>query len=624
MDIRTERKSEVNEWIISARWFYIGGIFVIGLMSRLLSESNVNFPIWLMAALLIAAVGVNTAMYAGMRQAKAAKSARIIESIGILQIIFELVFFTILMHFAGGIESVAIIFYFIPVVSASLIYGVRGAVYTALASGILINLLHVSEYAGLITHQPRYDEPTIEFSDLSIALTKTITVSIFYFIVGIFSGYGSRLLFAREQLLMKHADKLDRESKQRAKQLEQLDSTARLLVKRDLELTKINSELDKKIEEIEKSEASLMKAFRDIENERNKTLAIISNLTDPIIVLDTEHRINLFNHAAQEILGLTGADIGVPISDKNSFSIENFEEVVRHEFTHKKVEENKTLGTITEEMAVKMGDHDITYKVLTANVVDEERRQLGIMKVFYDLTREKMIDNMKSEFISIAAHQLRTPLSAIKWIMKMVLDEDAGALNQEQKDLLAKGYQSNERIINLVNDLLNVSRIEEGRFGFNFTAIDFTEVLDVVIESVEKIAEEHKIKLTVKKPENKLVVYADKSRLIMVLQNMVENSIKYTPELGKIDIEIAAIKNNMMRVAVKDNGVGIPDADKHKLFSKFFRASNVIRMETEGTGLGLFIAKNIIEKHGGMIMVASEEGKGTEVAFTLPLHMAGQ
>jgi signal transduction histidine kinase len=105
-----------------------------------------------------------------------------------------------------------------------------------------------------------------------------------------------------------------------------------------------------------------------------------------------------------------------------------------------------------------------------------------------------------------------------------------------------------------------------------------------------------------------------------VLQNLLENSIKYTPEYGVIEINIEMERNNFLGVRVKDNGVGIPDQDKAKLFSKFFRASNVIRMETEGTGLGLFIAKNIVEKHGGSVSIASEEGKGTEVGFTLPVN----
>ena len=243
------------------------------------------------------------------------------------------------------------------------------------------------------------------------------------------------------------------------------------------------------------------------------------------------------------------------------------------------------------------------------------------MKIFNDLTREKMIDKMKSEFISIAAHQLRTPLSAIKWIIKMVLDGDAGELNKEQHDLLQKGYQSNERIIGLVNDLLNVSRIEEGRFGYNFDYGDFNEVITVIVESCEKLIAKNHQKFEVIKPTVLPKVYMDKERISLVLQNLVENAIKYTPEYGSIELKVT-VDEGHLKISVRDNGVGIPKEDTDKIFTKFFRASNVIRMETEGTGLGLFIAKNIVEKHGGIIEMESEEGKGTMFTFTVLMEKA--
>jgi signal transduction histidine kinase len=621
MEFRTERKIEVNEWIAAARWYYLAGLFIIEAFTIFFSHSNVSFPFWALILIFIFAIGANAGVFAFLKYARSKPEAKGIDFIGGFQIAIDIVLFLLIMHFAGGIESVAIFFLVLPIVSASLIFGVRGSVGAALISCAAINALHLAEYSGVIPHASRYAAETVEFSNLSIALTKTFTISFFYLIVGIFSGYGSRLLFTREQLLSKHTEKLDRESKQRAKQVEQLDTTARLLVRRDLELTKINSELDKKLVELEKSEESVLKAFRDIENERNKTLAIISNLTDPIIVLDEENKINLFNHAAVDILGIHPQDLGAMVDSKNHFSIENFDHVIRHEFTFKPIEEDIKLGTIIEEMTIKRQNMpDITYKVITANVIDEDKHKLGSMKIFYDLTREKMIDQMKSEFISIAAHQLRTPLAAIKWIIKMVMDGDSGPVNAEQKDMLSKAFQSNDRIIDLVNDLLNVSRIEEGRFGYTFAMIPFTEVLDIVIGNVEKTAQDHKIKLVITKTDPVPAVWTDKSRLTMVLQNLIENSVKYTPEYGKIEIIVKTTKNNFLEVKVKDNGVGIPETDKHKLFSKFFRASNVIRMETEGTGLGLFIARNIIEKNGGRIYVQSEEGRGTEVGFTLPLQ----
>jgi signal transduction histidine kinase len=230
-----------------------------------------------------------------------------------------------------------------------------------------------------------------------------------------------------------------------------------------------------------------------------------------------------------------------------------------------------------------------------------------------------MLDKMKSEFISIAAHQLRTPLSAIKWVIKMVLDGDSGPLNEEQKKLLFRGYVSNERIIELVNDMLNVSRIEEGRFGYTFGESNFQEVLDIVLDSLANTIKEKKIKFVLDRPKILPQIYMDKSKMILVFQNILENAAKYTPEYGTIRVGVEAGKE-LLRVKVADNGVGIPEADQQKIFSKFFRAGNVMRMQTDGSGLGLFIVKNIVNRHGGDITFSSHEGRGTEFVFTLPLN----
>jgi signal transduction histidine kinase len=389
-------------------------------------------------------------------------------------------------------------------------------------------------------------------------------------------------------------------------------------------LTSVTAQLNKKIKQLEETEKSLFRAFSDLqtareltEKERNKTMAVISNFVDPIIVIDKNSRLNLVNPAARHIFGFLESDIGKEIPEDDNYSMENFKKIIKREFTiaPKKKENSAT----EEELTVNVADQELIYKVITAEVLDSKREFLGVMKIFYNLTREKMIDKLKSDFISIAAHQLRTPLSAIKWIIKMVLDGDAGKLNKEQEKILQKGYLSNERIIGLVNDMLNVSRIEEGRFGYIFKEDDFGEALELVIESLENQIKSKKIKFSWIKPKKMSKVYFDKVKLNLALQNLLENSVKYTPEFGKIEI-ITEFGSEFLKVKIKDNGVGIPEKDQEKLFTKFFRADNVVRMQTEGSGLGLFIAKNVIAKHGGELTFKSREGIGTEFIFTIPLH----
>jgi signal transduction histidine kinase len=463
-----------------------------------------------------------------------------------------------------------------------------------------------------------------EFRYLTIALVKTITTSNFYLVLAIFSGYTSKLLFKREQNLVNQAEQLTKVSEYRENELKQLDKTTKLLVKRDMQLTAINRQLDKKISELEKSERSMLSAFSDLKEERkksedasNKIAAIISNFIDPIIVLDKENKLSLLNPAAKNIFSLIDLDIGKVISSENNYSMENFKVIIKKEFSVKNNQLLKLESKNEEEIVINYAGQELTYKALTEKVVDNNGKFLGTMKIFYNLTREKMIDKLKSEFISIAAHQLRTPLSAIKWVIKMVLDGDVGELNDEQKKFLFKGYESNERIIVLVNDMLNVSRIEEGRFGYSFEYSDFKKVLDLVIDSLSNVIKRNHIKLVLNLPSDMPKVYIDNQKMELVLQNLIENAVKYTPEFGKIEISVE-FTDSFFKFKIKDNGVGIPMKDQEKLFSKFFRAENVMRMQTEGSGLGLFIVKNIIKKHGGDITYTSEEGKGTEFVATLP------
>lgn len=239
-------------------------------------------------------------------------------------------------------------------------------------------------------------------------------------------------------------------------------------------------------------------------------------------------------------------------------------------------------------------------------------------KLREDIERIKEVDRMKSEFVSLAAHQLRTPLSAIKWSLKMAIDGDLGKLTPEQKTFLLQTYQSNERMINLVNDFLNVVRIEEGRFGYNFSLSQLEDLIDVVVRDFINMLKEKKIKFTFNKPNPPLPkTMMDSSKMSLAIQNLIDNAIKYTPKEGNVTIDI---KQNKMylEVSIKDSGVGIPKEQQDNIFTKFFRGNNVIKMQTVGTGLGLFIAKNIIEKHGGKIWFESKEKQGTTFYFTIP------
>ena len=237
--------------------------------------------------------------------------------------------------------------------------------------------------------------------------------------------------------------------------------------------------------------------------------------------------------------------------------------------------------------------------------------------------REHELAKLKSEFISIAAHQLRTPLSTIKWTFRMALDGDLGQLSSEQQEFLGRGYESNERMIKLVSDLLDASRIEEGRFGYSLQPTQLEPILEAEVKQTEQTALQKRITVRYEKPEEPLPkLYLDAQRISMIFSNLLANAVNYTPPGGTITIR-AFKEEGSVKVEVMDTGVGIPKEDLPRLFTKFFRAENVIRMQTEGTGMGLFISKNIARMHGGDVNVISEEGKGSTFTVLLPIAKPG-
>lgn len=256
-----------------------------------------------------------------------------------------------------------------------------------------------------------------------------------------------------------------------------------------------------------------------------------------------------------------------------------------------------------------------------AELLKANQELVRLNKVYSRVNRRlKEIDQMKTEFISVASHQMRTPLSGVKWVMRMILDGDLGELNQQQKEMLLKGYETNERMISLINDLLNVSRIEEGRFQYRFVHASLEEVVDHICDELQPTTKKKNVKLAFMKPEHTLPkANIDPDKIRLAVQNLVDNAIKYTPPDGTVTVRVTEDQNQLI-FSVRDSGVGIPVDQQGRIFSKFFRADNVIRMQTDGSGLGLFIAKNIVENHRGTIWFESQEGRGTTFYFSLPIH----
>lgn len=258
--------------------------------------------------------------------------------------------------------------------------------------------------------------------------------------------------------------------------------------------------------------------------------------------------------------------------------------------------------------------------------LEKDTRELSAKELELTAANQRLekLEEAKSKFVSVTTHQLRTPLSAIKWTFEMMSNGGLGPINDEQKDFLSKGYESTKRMIMIVNDLLNVDQVEADKVEYAFKPASFVELLDSVMFEFSNQAESKQIKLEVKKPDRTLpLIEMDSLKIRMVMENMIDNAIKYTPKQGSVTVTVGDeglnTAQNSIEFTVSDSGVGIPKDEQSKIFSKFFRASTAIKIEPDGSGIGLYISKDIVEKHGGAIWFEDGPQGGTIFHFTLPI-----
>ena len=391
------------------------------------------------------------------------------------------------------------------------------------------------------------------------------------------------------------------------------------IVRRKLVVTA--AKLKKSHETLEKK---VLDRTKSLEMARVKEEAILLSIGDGISVVDKTGKLVFFNKIARDIFG-TDANQGLPSTWQKKYGL--FDSTTLKPL---RTDENPLPLAFRGQSVSKVPLFICNPQVpegrfisVTATPIFLKGKSIGSVGIFRDMTKEKEIDKAKTEFVSLASHQLRTPLSTVNWYAEMLLAGDVGELAGKQRKYLEEVYSSNQRMVELVNALLDVSSLELGTFVIEPEPTDICKLAENVIDEQKPQINSKKIRFSFYCDKNISIIKADPKLLRMVLQNILSNAVKYTPEGGKIKLSLSRESDGDLLLKVSDTGYGIPKHQQDKIFTKLFRADNVRDKDTDGTGLGLYIVKSVVENSGGKVWFESSSvgrKKGTIFYITLPLE----
>lgn len=396
----------------------------------------------------------------------------------------------------------------------------------------------------------------------------------------------------------------------------------------DFKVNEQTKEISAKAADMQDQQKAIINILEDVEEEKeitkrekDKVDTILKSIGDAVFVVDKDLKIILVNQVTIDLCGYSEVElVGQKYSDVLHFVFESDgdkPEVVNDRFVNDAISTGEVQEMSNHTVLVAKDKNRIPVSDSAAPLKNQKNEIIGCVVVFRDVTREYEVDKAKTEFVSLASHQLRTPLSAINWYAEMLTNGDAGELTDEQKKFVDEIYKGNQRMVDLVNSLLNVSRLELGTFMVEPISTDIVEMSKDVVREMTPMIKEKKLVVDEDYDKNVPMMNVDPKLTRIILQNLVSNAVKYT-EKGSVDVSIGLEKDNLL-IKVSDTGLGIPKSQQDKIFQKLFRADNVRQTDTEGTGLGLYIIKSILDNAGGTIRFESKENHGTTFFATIPL-----
>lgn len=392
--------------------------------------------------------------------------------------------------------------------------------------------------------------------------------------------------------------------------------------KRKSKAQKHNLEQISTLKETKRAMLNIMEDLEIAKNmlalEKAKDEAMLASIGEGLIAVDTDRKVIMMNKVAECVLGWPIKDLmgsvltEIPLVDDagNLIPLDK---------------RPTTIALATGELTkvnyyiVKKDKTKLPISI-TATPIKLENKTIGLIEIIRDVSRELEIDRAKSEFVSLASHQLRTPLGIIKWYLEALEnDECYKNASAEIRKYIEEISTSNERVLSLVRNLLSVSRIDQGNVKDEPQSVDVTSVVKEVIDQMQIVALKKHIAIHCKFPEHSLpTINIDVLRFHEVIENLINNAIGYTAPYGTVDVFVDKVDTNLL-ISIKDTGIGLSNYDMQHLFTKFYRGEHAIGYNPEGTGLGLYVAKSYVEGWGGKILVESIETKGATFTITLPI-----
>lgn len=373
------------------------------------------------------------------------------------------------------------------------------------------------------------------------------------------------------------------------------------------EIGDLTNEFNKMIVRLQKFEQGTKGKLME---EKNKSIAIVRSISDPLIVLNTEYKVVLLNKAFEMFFN---------VEEKNTLT-KHFLEVIRNNdiFDHiLKVNLSNEDKHIPKIITINTEEKDFYFDTIVTKIRNEDKSVIGLVVLFQNVTKLKKLEKTKTEFVSTISHEFKTPLTSIMMGTSLIKNEGLGKLNNKQIEIIKTIEDDTERLSTLVNDLIQLSKIESDRALYHFEPCSVFGIAQNCIKTFSEQATLKEITLFSEVNENLPKIMADYEKISWVINNLISNSIKYTNAGDYISIH-AKVINKMMHISVKDTGIGIPEEYKIRIFDKFVKV-NSYSSELGGTGLGLAIAKEIVNSHKGFIWCESELDEGSEFTFSVPL-----